>query len=29
MMEDLRYLELRIGGQIMLTGPASGEERSR
>jgi hypothetical protein len=29
MMEDLRYLELRVGGQIMLSGPASGEERSR
>lgn len=29
LMEDLRYLELRIGGQIMLAGPASGEERSR
>jgi len=29
MMEDLRYFELRLGGQIMLTGPAAGEERSR
>lgn len=29
LLEDLRYLELRVGGQIMLTGPASGEERSR
>ena len=29
MLEDLRYFELRVGGQIMLTGPASGEERSR
>ena len=29
LMEDLRYLELRFGGQIMLSGPASGEERSR
>ena len=29
MMEDLRYFELRFGGQIMLTGPAAGEERSR
>jgi hypothetical protein len=28
LMEDLRYFELRFGGQIMLTGPASGEERS-
>jgi len=29
LLEDLRYFELRAGGQIMLTGPASGEERSR
>jgi len=29
LMEDLRYFELRLGGQIMLTGPASGEERNR
>lgn len=29
LMEDLRYFEIRLGGQIMLTGPASGEERSR
>ena len=29
LLEDLRYFELRIGGQIMLTGPAAGEERSR
>jgi hypothetical protein len=29
MMENLRYLELRVGGQIMLTGPATGEERTR
>lgn len=29
LMEDLRYLEVRFGGQIMLTGPAAGEERSR
>jgi len=29
LMEDLRYFEVRFGGQIMLTGPASGEERSR
>ena len=29
MMEDLRYFEFRFGGQIMLAGPASGEERSR
>jgi hypothetical protein len=29
LMEDLRYFELRAGGQIMLTGPAPGEERSR
>jgi hypothetical protein len=29
MMEDLRYFELRFGGQIMLSGPASGEERTR
>ena len=28
LMEDLRYLELRVGGQVMLTGPAPGEERS-
>jgi hypothetical protein len=27
--EDIRYPELRIGGQIMLAAPASGEERSR
>ena len=29
MMEDLRCFEFRFGGQIMLAGPASGEERSR
>lgn len=29
LMEDLRYLELRFGGQIMLSGPAAGEERTR
>jgi len=29
LLEDLRYFELRIGGQIMLTGPAAGEEGSR
>ena len=29
LMEDLRYFELRIGGQVMLTGPAPGEERDR
>ena len=29
LMEDLRYFELRFGGQIMLSGPASGEERTR
>ena len=29
LLEDLRYLELRFGGQIMLSGPAPGEERSR
>lgn len=29
LMEDLRYFEARFGLQIMLTGPASGEERSR
>ena len=29
MMENLRYLELRVGGQIMLTGPAAGEGRTR
>lgn len=29
LMEDLRYFEVRVGGQIMLTGPASGEERTR
>ncbi len=29
LMEDLRYAELRLGGQIMLVPPASGEERSR
>jgi hypothetical protein len=28
LMEDLRYLELRAGIQIMLTGPAPGETRS-
>ena len=28
-MEDLRYFELRFGGQIMLKEPAPGEERSR
>jgi len=28
-LEDLRYTELRFGGQIMLTGPAPGEVRSR
>ena len=27
-MENLRYLELRLGGQIMLTDPAPGERRS-
>jgi hypothetical protein len=26
-MENLRYLELRVGGQIMLTDPAPGETR--
>jgi len=29
LIEDLRYFELRFGGQIMLAGPAAGEERSR
>jgi hypothetical protein len=29
LMEDLRYMELRFGGQIMLAPPASGEGRSR
>ncbi len=29
LLEDLRYMELRIGAQIMLTGPAPGEARSR
>jgi len=29
LLEDLRYLELRMGGQIMLKGPAPGEGRSR
>ncbi len=29
LMEDLRYFEARFGLQIMLTGPASGEERTR
>lgn len=29
LMEDLRYPEVRFGGQIMLSGPAAGEERSR
>jgi hypothetical protein len=29
LMEDLRYFELRFGGQIMLSGPAPGEERIR
>jgi hypothetical protein len=29
LMEDLRYFELRFGGQIMLSGPAAGEERTR
>jgi hypothetical protein len=29
LMEDLRYLELRFGGQIMLSRPAAGEERNR
>lgn len=29
LMEDLRYFELRLGGQIMLSGPAAGEERTR
>lgn len=28
-LEDLRYFEFRAGAQIMLTGPASGEERTR
>ncbi len=28
-MEDLRYPEIRFGGQIMLSGPAAGEERTR
>lgn len=28
LMEDLRYFEVRFGGQIMLTGPAPGEGRS-
>ena len=29
LMEDLRYPEIRFGGQIMLSGPAPGEERRR
>lgn len=29
LMEDLRYFEVRFGLQVMLTGPASGEERTR
>ncbi len=29
LMEDLRYFEARFGLQIMLTGPAAGEERTR
>lgn len=29
LMEDLRYLEIRFGGQIMLSPPAPGEGRSR
>jgi len=29
LMEDLRYFEARFGLQIMLTGPASGEVRTR
>jgi len=28
MMEDLRYWDLRLGGQVMLTSPAPGERRS-
>jgi hypothetical protein len=28
LMENLRYFELRLGGQIMLTDPAPGERRS-
>jgi len=29
LMEDLRYFEFRAGAQIMLSGPAAGEERTR
>jgi hypothetical protein len=29
LMENLRYMELRVGGQIMLAPPAPGEGRSR
>jgi hypothetical protein len=29
LLEDLRYFQVKFGGQIMLTGPASGEERTR
>ncbi len=29
LLEDLRYMELRVGGQIMLVPPAPGEGRSR
>jgi hypothetical protein len=29
LMEDLRYFEVRVGGQIMLTDPAPGEVRNR
>jgi hypothetical protein len=29
LMENLRYLELRVGGQIMMAPPAPGEGRSR
>ena len=28
-MEDLRYFEARFGLQVMLTGPAAGEEKTR
>ena len=29
LVEDLRYFQVKFGGQIMLTGPAPGEERTR
>ena len=29
LLEDLRYFQVKFGGQIMLTGPAAGEERTR